>query len=371
MRAAQTGVMRRLLTLALVLAACGTPPAAVATPAQITTIAPSIAPTAAPVETPGAAQPPPRPPFIEAPSVTVDESDFPIVQAASALVLSAAVELTEHSARLGVTMYLESLDRYRNTGRLDQVPIAGPFRDAVLTSLNATKRDGVQRKFGLDSMRVDRVYVKPWGTQALVDVTVTITDRVVAGSAAAEVETGRLRLAGDRGLMVFDGWDGAAGRWFNGTTRVTRERLFAELKQQPFGWYLKVETWRPGIPIETYYSPGGETAFSRSRNAFVQAFDRSAMASRTLVDVTARVERFETLTEIGDGIATVRFGGIVVTQDAAGLETRAPFAKTVRAFRKAFANGNGSFTVVDELGPDGAWLSGGDLALKDLDQSFG
>jgi len=358
--------MRRLLTLVLIVAACA-PPVTLLAPAPPVTM-PSAVPTEPPTAT---AEPPPpavRPPHIEAPAITLARNTFPIYPPSTARIASPPGQFTEANAKLGVIQYLAGLDRYRDTGVLEHVQIKGPFRDAVLASVEATKRAGVQRKFELTAYRIDRVYAKPWGTQALVDVTATITDAVVSGDAAPEVETGVLRLAGDRNLTVFDGWTGT--RWFNGMTPVTREQLFTEL-QQPFGWYLQGETWIPGLPIQTYHAPGGESPFSKARNALLQGFDRQAVAARTLVDVTATVERFDTLTEIGDGIAAVRLSGTVVRKDSAGVETREQFTRTVRAFRKAFANGHGSFTVVDELGPGGVWLSGGDIALKDLDQSFG
>jgi len=234
--------MRRLLTLVLIVAACA-PPVTLPAPAPPVTM-PSAVPTEPPTAT---AEPPPpavRPPHIEAPAVTLARNTFPIYPPSTALIASPPGQFTDANAKLGVIQYLAGLDRYRDTGVLEHVQIKGPFRDAVVASVEATKRAGVQRKFEL-------------------------------------------------------------------------------------------------------------------------------VAARTLVDVTATVERFDTLTEIGDGIAAVRLSGTVVRKDSAGVETREQFTRTVRAFRKAFANGHGSFTVIDELGPGGVWLSGGDIALKDLDQSFG
>ena len=366
MRVAQTGRMRRSLTLVLVLAACGTPPAGLPAAPSEPVLTPI--PRAEIIESSQGAPQPTRPPHIEAPAVTITGTDFPISPPSASLAVVPPGEFTVANAKLGLNQYLEGLDRYRDTGRVEHVQITGAFRDAVVASLDATKRPGVQRKFALTSYSVERVYAKPWGTQALVDVVATITDTVVSGNAAPEVETGRLRLAGDRGLTVVDGWNGM--RWFNGISPVDRGKLVVEL-QQPFGWYLQVETWVPGSQLQPFYAPGGETPFTKARNALIQKFDRDAIASRTLTDVTATVGRFETLTEIGDGIATITLVGTVVTRSATGVETRTPFAKVVQAFRKAFATGHGHFWVVDERGPDGSWLSGGDIALKDVDRSFG
>lgn len=372
MRRAHTGQMRRLLTLVLVLAACGAPPAALPTAAPSEPVLTPI-PRAEIIEPsqglpPQAAPPPARAPHVEPPVVAVRRTEFPITGPSGALVQGSLGELTEPSVRWGLTSYLGGLDTYRTTGQLGAVQLTGAFRDAVLTSIDATKRPGVTRKFELTSFRIERVWVKPWGTQALVDVMATITDTVVAGSAAPEVETGLLRLSGDRNLIVIDAWTGS--RWFNGFPSLSRVKLLTEL-DHTFGWYVQAETWMPGTQAQQFFAPGGETPFSSARNVLLQKFDRQAIASRLLADVTATVQHFETLTDVGDGIATVRLEGTVASKDGAGVETRAPFTKSVRAFRKSFANGSGHFTVIDELGQDGRWLSGGDIALKDIDRSFG
>src|SRR5437899_96320 len=82
-------------------------------------------------------------------------------------------------------------------------------------SPSASASAGVKRQCELVSLKVDRHFVKPWGTHAYVDVTVTIADRAVGGTAPDQFETGKLRLSGDR-FRVTDGWDEAHDRWFNG-----------------------------------------------------------------------------------------------------------------------------------------------------------
>src|SRR5947208_1965226 len=112
---------------------------------------------------------------------------------------------------------------------------------ALTTGATATPSPtpGVKRTFVLESLRVESVYRKPWGTLALADARVTIADHAVDGSSPDQRETGLLRLGGDdRRLSVSDSWDDAAGRWFNG--RIAEDP--AGLRQaiaQPIGWYLR------------------------------------------------------------------------------------------------------------------------------------
>lgn len=307
-----------------------------------------------------------------APAVTVRQQSFPISAQQAALAPATPGEHAEHSAKFSVGDYLQRLDQYRSTGAaIDESMFRpGRFREAVLRGIAASAREGVRRKFELVSLRIDRVYEKPWGTQALMEVTVTIADRVMSGSAADELETGRLRLGGDRRMTVIDAWDAAAGRWFDGLAPVMAERILAEA-QHPFGWYLVPEMWRPGTPMQTFHGPGGETPYSRARSALIASFDRQRTTSRNIADVTATIERFDRLTELGDGIATVRLAGTLITIDQHGTEKRSSFTRLVRALRQTWGTGQGWLTVIDEQGPDGAWLSGGDLALKDIDRTFG
>src|SRR5687768_10378122 len=96
MRGAQTGVVSRLLTLVLVLAACGAPPAATssATPSEpvLTPI-----PRAEIIEgLPSQAAPPPgRPPQLEPPVVAVGRSDFPITAPSGVLTQGSVGEQAE------------------------------------------------------------------------------------------------------------------------------------------------------------------------------------------------------------------------------------------------------------------------------------
>src|SRR6266508_4341144 len=180
-------------------------------------------------------------------------------------------------------------------------------------------------------MRIEPLYKKPWGTQALADVRVTIVDRAVDRSAPDQWESGLLRLSGDRRYSVVDSWDDPRGRWFNGRATDNAAGL-RDSVQQAVGMYLRTESWVVGLPAETYF------------------------------DGIGAVERYDTLADIPDGMATVRIVGSVVTSDAAGRTQRQPISRHVKVFF-----GNWMPEVVDHEVTPGVWLAGCDLALVEID----
>jgi hypothetical protein len=219
----------------------------------------------------------------------------------------------------------------------------------------------VKRTFVLESLRIEAVYKKPWGTQALADVRVTIVDRAVDGSAPDQRETGLLRLSGGNKLQVVDGWDAIAGRWFNGRVPDDTAGLRASVAEA-IGLYLRKESWTAGGPVETYADGFGMTPFKTARNADLAAFDRARTASRTFEDVTGTIERHDTFAELPGGITTARLSATVVTTDAAGRTQRESVTRRVKVFF-----GNWMPEVVDEEVSPGIWRSGGDLALVEID----
>jgi hypothetical protein len=104
------------------------------------------------------------------------------------------------------------------------------------------------------------------------------------------------------------------------------------------------------------------TPFWRARHAYIATFDRVATPFRTFEDVKASIERYETFSEIPDGLATIRVNGTIVTKDGSGRTSRTPFERTLRILF-----GNWIPEVVDEQITPSVWLSGGDLALAARD----
>jgi len=353
--------MRRVMLLLALGLACVPARDAAGIPSTTPTAPPEPTPTAAASAAPSPAQSPAA--RLDDPLVTVAPS-FP---SAASLTLRSlpADDAAKTSVRFGIERYLAILNAFRDSGASDPAQlgaIGGRFRDAVTAGMKASATQSVKRKFALQSFRIDRFLAKPWGTTAVVEVTATILDQDVAGAAPDQVETGRLRLTGDRPFVV-DGWDDASGRWFNGPDVVAP----AEVRHSvgaAIGFLLRLESWIPGSPVETAYGSGGETPYLRARHAYLNALDRATLTSRTFADVSAAIEKYETFAEIRDGLATVRVVGTVVTNDAAGHQTRQPFVRRI-----VVLFGNWMPEVVDEE-VDGHWMSGGDLALALRDRNF-
>jgi hypothetical protein len=311
----------------------------------------TITPTPSPTATPSAQ--------LSDPVVVLESAPFPI-ETTLALTRSEITSGDEEAARWGIERYLEGLDRYRDHG--DFLPVSGAFGKAVAAALVASRTPGVQRQFVLESLRIENLYRKPWGTQALVDVRVTIVDRAVNRSAPDQREAGLLRLSGDRRLQVVDSWDKSTGGWFNGRT-PDDPRGLRESMAHALAWHLRRESWVIGGPVETNATNLGQNhPFEKARAAYLATFDRKVTVSRLFADVTAAIERHETFAEMPGGITTVRYTAIVNTIDAAGRMQRQPIAGRVKIFM-----GNWIPEVVDEEVATGVWRSGGDLALAEID----
>ena len=349
--------MRVLIAVVLLAGACApvahpatsdAPASPVAEPSAGETFAPTPSPT--PVAQPG--------PVLNNPVVTIASAAFPIAPTIT-LTPSLVAPTDDFSARWAIERYLEGLDRYREFG--DYLPARGAFGEAVAAALVESRTPGVKRTFVLESLRIDAIYKKPWGTQALADVSVTIVDRAVNGSAPDQRETGLLRLAGGNKLQVVDSYDISSGRWFNGRIPDDPSGL-RESVGEAIGLYLRKESWTAGGPVETYADGFGMTPFKTARNAYVAAFDRARMASRTFEDVSATIERHDTFAELPGGITTARLSATVVTMDTTGRTQRETVTRRVKVFF-----GNWMPEVVDEEVTSGVWRSGGDLALVEID----
>jgi hypothetical protein len=348
--------VRFLIAAVLLFVACApivqpAPSQVPATPISEPSAGATVAPTPSPTAT-SVAQ-------LSDPVVVLAATPFPI-EMTFALTRSAVSPGDEEAARWGVERYLEGLDRYRDHG--DYLPVSGAFGRAVAAALVESRTPGVRRTFLLESLRVDGLYRKPWGTQALVDVRVTIVDRAVDRSAPDQREAGLLRLSGDRRLQVVDSWDDSTGRWFNGRTPDDPAGL-RETITPALAWHLRRESWVVGGPLETYATNLGENhPFEKARAAYLATFDRKVTVSRLFAEVTGTIERHDTFAEMPGGITTVRYTAIVNAIDAAGRMQRHPVAGRVKIFM-----GNWIPEVVDEEVTPGVWRSGGDLALAEID----
>ena len=66
---------------------------------------------------------------------------------------------------------------------------------------------------------------------------------------------------------------------------------------------------------------------------------------------------------VWSGLATVRLNGTLMSVNAAGRTDRRAFERRAQVF----LFGSWAPEVVDEQGSDGAWVSGGQLALEKID----
>src|SRR3989442_7969861 len=295
-----------LLVLALVTAACGASPreganVPTAAPSSEVAVSPPGLSSAEPAASPAATSAPSA--SVESPRVQFSGTPFPLV--ASSLRVAPIDDEAGAVARTGLLNYLESLDRFRETGATDrtQLYLEGPFGDAVFAGLRAAATPA-KREFALGSFKVDRLLVKPWGGAAVVQGTATILDKAEGGIEPDQSETGRLRMVGDKPFVV-DGWDSANRRWFNGPQAMRPDALQTDLTQ-PLVNLLHSETWIPGFALETSFRAGAETAYPRARHEYLNKLDRVTTPSRTFADVIATIERYATFDGIRDGVATIR-----------------------------------------------------------------
>jgi len=177
---------------------------------------------------------------------------------------------------------------------------------------------------------------------------------------------------------VIDGYDPTLGRWVDGEQpRWSALALEAEAPTQ-MGWFFQRESYVPGEQYPHAAPPGGRflvTAFDDAWNTSLDKLDASyakkEFTTRRFEDLTVRISRFEPATFLGDGIVTAVVNARLVTAAASGPERSTSVTRTLRLYRITRDGLNANWQVVDEQGPNGAWLSGGNLELAEIDQDRG
>ena len=396
--------MTRLLAIALsvfVVGACAGP---VSVPGETLSPTSTIAPTAVPTLTAAPATPveptpnrtsepvPTPPPQASAPPVRIVSQPFTIAPATALIQVVGRYRTdTETSLRSWVPAYLQALDKYRsdpseqNRAMFDSMHAPGPYTELIRQSLAPWYGPpGVaapKRTFEVGQLAIQHMYAKPWGRVAYIDAALTYTDRVTAAdgttSAVQHVQQGRYVNQGQGFYKVIDGYDAVVSRWVDGEQpRWSALALEAEAPLA-IGYFLQRESYVPGEPYAHGAPPGQRfliAPFDKARNDALLALDASyakgEFTSRRFVDVSVRVSRFEPATFLGDGVVTVVVSGQLVT--AVGTAQRTiPVTRTLRFYRITRDGLNAFWLVVDEQGANGAWLSGGDLALAEIDQDRG
>lgn len=387
---------------AIVLGACASP---AATPAESVSPAPTIAssattaataaPPASAVATPNrTSQPvPTQPPQANAPQVRVVSQTLALGATTSLIEVVGRYRTdTETALRSWVPSYLEALDRYRNDatsqnrGLFESMHVPGPYAELMRQSLSPwfgpPGTAPQKRTFQLGQLMIQHMYAKPWGRVAYIDATLTYVDRITAVdgsiSTVQRVQQGRYANQG-RGLYkVIDGYDPMVSRWVDGEQpRWSALALEAEAPNA-IGYFLQRESYVPGEPYPHGIPSGGrflntafENAWNESLSKLDTSYSKGDFKTRRFDDVTVRVARFEPATFLGDGVVTVLVSAKLVTATPGAAERASPVTRTLRFYRIT-RDGLGAFwQVVDEQSAGGAWLSGGDLALAEIDQDRG
>lgn len=298
---------------------------------------------------------------------------------------------TENSLRSWVPAYLQALDKYRsdpneqNRAAFDSMHAPGPYTEFIRQSLapwyGPPGAAAPKRTFEIGQLTIQHMYAKPWGRVAYIDAALTYTDRITAvdgtTSAVEHVQQGRYVNQGQGFYKVIDGYDAVVSRWVDGEQpRWSALALEAEAPLA-IGYFLQRESYVPGEPYAHGTPPGQRfliSPFDKARNDALLALDASyakgEFTSRRFADVSVRVSRFEPATFLGDGVVTVVFSGQLVTVRGAA-ERSTPVTRTLRFYRITRDGLNAFWLVVDEQGSNGDWLSGGDLALAEIDQDRG
>jgi len=396
------GSLRRWPALALAVLVLGACTAPAATPsgspspaASSVTAAPTVAPTVEPTATTLVRTPDPIPtgsPQAPAPSIRVVPQAFAVVTAAPLIEVVGPFRTTsETEIRSWVPSFLQGLDQYRtglnessNRALFESLYAPGPYAELIRQSLRvgASTSPGEQRKFEGGQLTIQHMYAKPWGRVAYIDATLTYTDKITAAdgktSSVPLTQQARFVNQGHGMYKVIDGYDPTLGRWVDGEQpRWSALALEAEAPTQ-MGWFFQRESYVPGEQYPHAAPPGGRflvTAFDDAWNTSLDKLDASyakkEFTTRRFEDLTVRISRFEPATFLGDGIVTAVVNARLVTAAASGPERSTSVTRTLRLYRITRDGLNANWQVVDEQGPNGAWLSGGNLELAEIDQDRG
>jgi len=299
----------------------------------------------------------------------------------------------ESALRRWMPSYLEVLDKYRsdpivqsNRAVFDSMHAPGPYTELIRQSLFATFGLGQsapqKRGFEFTQLTIQHMYAKPWGRVAYIDATLRYVDRITAvdgkTSSIEHVQYGRYVNQGQGMYKVVDGYDPMLSRWVDGEQpRWSALALEAE-GPNAIGFFLQRESYVPAEPYAHAAPPGGRfliTAFDNARNDLLTKLDASyakrEFTTRRFDDVTMRITRFEPATFLGDGVVTVVVTGQLVTIAAGASARSTPVTRALRFYRITRDGLNASWQAVDEQDSNGVWLSGGDLALAEIDQDRG
>jgi hypothetical protein len=274
---------------------------------------------------------------------------------------------------------LRGVGPYANHGPVtdamwDQRVWPGPFQQIARRVVGAKPPQG--RFFHLESVRLDAAYSLPWagGGYQLADVTVSFRDHAEHPPAEGDLwYTWHLRAPmGQVSIgVIADGYDASARGLMRVDPYWSRAQLEEEATSAVAG-YLWSESYASGA-YEPFWRPQ-TTLFGSERNASLERmralFRDGALTDRRFENVAVRIDRFDPLTYFGGGVATVTITGRLVE-----VLRGKTYVESFSAPMKFFRFGTGALGIsgwfpVDAF-QDGAWVSGGDLALGSLQTTFG
>jgi hypothetical protein len=183
----------------------------------------------------------------------------------------------------------------------------------------------------------------------------------------------RVPTAGTSLSAIADGYDGVTMKTWQGMGPSWKAAL---LESEASSWvanYLWNESYAKGGNPQ--FAQGRETTpFWRSRVAALNGLNvllgAGRLTERRFENVSVRINAFQPMTVFGAGIVTATVDGrLVETLD--GRTARVDFSQPMKFFRWGGNPFNqASWSAVDAF-EDGEWVSGGDLALDQLQFSFG
>jgi len=256
----------------------------------------------------------------------------------------------------------------------------------VARAVSAAK-PGLGRFFHLESTRIDALYAIPGpklpnmpgvplaGNQ-FADITVEFRDHAEVAPAEGELwYTWHLRVptAGTSLSAIADGYDGVTMKTWQGLGPSWKAAL---LESEASSWvanYLWNESYVKGGNPQ--FAQGRDTTpFWRSRVAALNGLNAllgaGRLTERRFENVSVRINAFQPMTVFGAGIVSATVDGRLVEM-LDGRTARVDFSQPMKFFRWGGNPFNqASWSAVDSF-EDGEWVSGGDLALDQLQFAFG
>ncbi|MBI3522866.1 MAG: hypothetical protein HY071_07140 [Chloroflexi bacterium] len=249
---------------------------------------------------------------------------------------------------------------------LEVVIAPGPYYDRLFAALVRDRASGQQRRFSVEGVRADSVYEKPWGALAYFDASLTLVDQLIGGDARRTAMRVRVQSQPGIGYRILDAWDDAKRDWLAGQAqRVTRAVLETEAATT-LGWHFIGESYTSTSWPLAVQGPVTNTPYAKARAGYLASLDRAAIYARSVRSLTARIERFDAFSYLGDGIVTVQVVALLRTTTALGTRETS-FTRELRALRSV----GGGWMIIDETFEPGVWASGNDLSLVSVDRTFG